>query len=270
MYINEYVHGYADKEAERLSDQAGTLEDLLHHDTSYPPGCMLLEAGCGIGAQTEILVRRSPGALIVSVDISPVSISEAKVRISEKDEGYVEFINGDIFYLPFGNGSFDHIFVCFVLEHLNDPVRALSSLKKLLRPGGSLTVIEGDHGSAFFHPSSPAADRNIGCLVELQSRKGGDALIGRRLYPLLNEAGFSGVTVSPRIVYVDSSRPGLVEGFTKKTFTAMVEGVETEAVELGLITCREWEEGISALYRTTEKDGVFCYTFFRATGFKRS
>lgn len=269
MYIDEYVHGYTGKEAERLSDQAGTLEDLLHHDTCYPAGCMLLEAGCGIGAQTEILVRRCPGANIISVDISSDSIRAAKDRIL-KMEGFVEFLNCDIFGIPFRDESFDHIFVCFVLEHLKNPALALHSLKKLLRKGGSLTVIEGDHGSAFFHPSSSAADRDIKCLVDLQARKGGDALIGRSLYPLMDEAGFSGVTVSPRMVYVDSSRPGLVEGFTKKTFTAMVEGVKADAIESGLITEEEWEEGISALYRTTESDGVFCYTFFRATGYKKA
>ena len=48
----EYVHGYTEREAERLHDQAATLADLLHDDTSYPEGAAVLEAGCGVGAQT--------------------------------------------------------------------------------------------------------------------------------------------------------------------------------------------------------------------------
>ena len=71
-------------------------------------------------------------------------------------------------------------------------------------------------------PRSAAAQRAIQCLVDLQASAGGDALIGRRLYPLLVEAGFANVTVSPRMVYVDASRPQLVDGFTRKTFNAMV------------------------------------------------
>ena len=39
------------------------------------------------------------------------------------------------------------------------------------------------------------------------------------------QAGYRDVRVSPRMVYVDASRPDLVDGFTRKTFTAMVEGV---------------------------------------------
>jgi hypothetical protein len=93
-----------------------------------------------------------------------------------------------------------------------------------LKPEGSITAIEGDHGSAYFYPDSAAARRAIQCLVDLQRRAGGDALIGRRLYPLLVQAGVRDVRVSPRMVYVDASRPFLVDGFIRKTFTAMVEG----------------------------------------------
>ncbi|MDD1730409.1 MAG: SAM-dependent methyltransferase, partial [Methanospirillum sp.] len=64
----------------------------------------------------------------------------------------------------------------------------------------------------------------------------------------------------------DASRPELVEGFTRKTFTAMIEGVKNEAVTSGLITGERFEEGIQGLYRTCQNDGVFCYTFFKAVG----
>ena len=74
---------------------------------------------------------------------------------------------------------------------------------------------------------------------------------------------FRDVRVSPRMVYVDNSRPDLVEGFSKNTFTAMVEGVRDQALSLGLIDQRTWEKGIADLYRATEADGTFCYTFFK-------
>jgi len=135
-----------------------------------------------------------------------------------------------------------------------------------VKPGGTITAIEGDHGSTYFHPQSEYADRAVRCLVELQARARGNALIGRALYPLLTEAGFSDIHVSPRMVYVDASKPGLVEGFTKKTFTAMIEGIREPAVESGLMSEADFDQGISDLYRTAEADGVFCYTFFKASG----
>jgi SAM-dependent methyltransferase len=261
-----YVHGYLPRENERLQDQAGTLVDLLHSDTTYPDGSEVLEAGCGIGAQTITLARRSPQARFTSVDISADSIAEAR-RMSERAGlANVKFRQADIFALPFETASFDHAFVCFVLEHLSRPVEALVILSRLVKPGGTITVIEGDHGSAYFHPDSAAARAAIECQIELQLRAGGDSRIGRRLYPLMVESGLETVRVSPRMVYVDASRPVLVDGFTRKTFTAMIEGVREPAIAAGLIEPERFDAGVRDLHRTTEADGVFCFTFFKGVG----
>jgi protein-L-isoaspartate O-methyltransferase len=268
MKQHKYVHGYSARESERLSDQAQTLTDLLHHDTRYPAGSRVLEAGCGIGAQTVILAKNSPGAQITSLDISGDSLRKAEENARKEGITNVTFRQGDIFCLPFEPASFDHIFVCFVLEHLAEPQRALEQLRPLLKEGGTLTVIEGDHGSVFFHPDNEDARKAVDCLVQLQQSAGGNALIGRQLYPLVAGAGYADVSISPRMVYVDASRPALVEGFTKLTFTAMVEGVADEVTRQGLMSPGAWERGIAALLRTAEPDGVFCYTFFKATARK--
>jgi len=259
-----YVHGYDRRENARLQDQAGTLVELLHADTSYPVGSSVLEAGCGVGAQTLTLARNSPDARITSVDISAASVAEAKRKADAAGLTNVQFRQADIFALPFAPASFDHVFVCFVLEHLARPIEALNALRALLRPGGTITVIEGDHGSATFHPDSAAAHRAIQCQVELQRAAGGNAMIGRELYPLLRKAGFRAVRVLPRMVYVDWSRPELVDGFTRKTFTAMIEGVRASAIAAGIVEPAVFDQGIRDLYRTAEPDGVFCYTFFKA------
>jgi ubiquinone/menaquinone biosynthesis C-methylase UbiE len=263
-----YVHGYNQRENIRLQDQASTLVELLHSDTLYPAGSRVLEAGCGVGAQTITLAKNSPGALITSIDISEASVNEARKKVEEAGFTHVHFEQADIFNLPYEPASFDYIFICFVLEHLPRPVEALQMLKKYLKQGGTITVIEGDHGSAYFYPDSETAHKAIQCQVELQKRGGGNAMIGRELYPLLTQAGFNSVHVSPRMVYVDSSKPQLVDGFTKKTFTAMIEGVREQAVNSGLIGQDVFDKGIHDLYRTAEADGVFCYTFFKAVGNK--
>lgn len=258
-----YVHGYSPREHERLHDQASTLTDLLHHDTHYPAGSQVLEAGCGVGAQTIPLAQNSPGALFTSIDLSPESLEQARRAAEQHHLSNVVFQQADIFDLPFEDNLFDHVFVCFVLEHLPKPVKALGCLKRVLKPGGTITVIEGDHDSAYFHPDSQAAREAIQCLVTLQAQCGGNSLIGRQVFPLLIQTGFVHVRVSPRMVYVDASRPALVEGFTKNTFTAMVEGVREQAITAGLISPQRWEQGIADLYRTTQPDGTFCYTFFK-------
>jgi SAM-dependent methyltransferase len=265
-----YVHGYHQRENRRLEDQAGVLVDLLHSDTRYPPGSAVLEVGCGIGAQTVTLAQRSRGARFTAIDVSADSISEARRRVAAAGLTNVEFRQADIFALPSETESFDHVFVCFVLEHLARPVDALRILKGVLRPQGTITVIEGDHGSTYFHPDSAAARAAVQCLVTLQERAGGNALIGRQVYPLLVEAGFWAVRVSPRTVYADASRPDLVERLITKTFTAMVEGVRETAIAAGLIAPATFDAGTRDLHRSTQPDGVFCYTFFKGVGEKQA
>jgi SAM-dependent methyltransferase len=264
-----YVHGHSDRETERLNYQASKLAGLLHHDTRYPPGSRVLEAACGVGAQTILLARNSPGAEFVSVDISRESLLKAKHRVIDEGIANVTFRQADVYHLPFQPETFDHIFVCFLLEHLPDSLLALKCMREILRPGGTITFIEGDHGSALFYPDSMDAHKAIDCLVQLQREMGGNALIGRELWHLMTDAGFTKVSVSPRIVYADASRPEYVEG-VRNIFIAMVEGVREQAIGRSLVDDETWEKGIRDLYRTTEQDGTFCYTFFKATGNKKS
>lgn len=265
---SQYVHGYNQREALRLEDQAKTLTQMLHWDTSYPDGSYVLEAGCGVGAQTLTLAKNSPQARFLSIDISYESLKQARHTIKTAGINNVRFEQADIFALPYAENEFDHIFVCFVLEHLPAPAKMLKTLKNFLKPGGTITLIEGDHGSAFFHPPSNQAQQAINAQITLQQQAGGNALIGRQLFPLLEHAGFGEIKVSPRFVYADGATPHMAKGFTEKTFTAMIEGIKQRAIEAKILTQEEFDEGIKGLKRTAEQDGVFCYTFFKATAVK--
>ena len=267
--MNKYVHGYSQIEANRLNNQADSLSNLIHHDSIWEEGSIILEAGCGVGAQTKTVALQNPNCKFVSIDISEESIMEAKELINSKGIRNVEFQTADIFDLPFQDEYFDHIFLCFVLEHLPNPEKVLEVLKRKLKLNGTIMLIEGDHGSTYFHPHSEFAKRAIECQVELQKRNGGDANIGRKLYPILENAGFHEISVSPRQVYVDDSNMAWVEGFTRNTFTAMIEGIKEDAVRNKLIDRESMERGISDLFKTAEGGGTFCYTFFKGKGIKK-
>jgi len=265
----DYTHGYSKRESERLGDQAGTLSDLLHRDTVFPPGSLVLEGGCGVGSQTLIMAGNCPETRFVAVDISGPSVRKARDLAVAEGIGNARFQVQDINRLSFRDDSFDHVIICFVLEHMADPVATLVELRRVLKKGGGLTAIEGDHGSTFFFPDSPAAHKAIQCQVRIQEMAGGNANIGRSLHPLFLRAGFADPTVSPRMVYVDDSRPDLVEGFTLRTFTAMVEGIRDRATRQGLITGEDFDRGIRDLRRTAEGGGTFCYTFFKGQAVKQ-
>ncbi|MBI4639917.1 MAG: methyltransferase domain-containing protein [Candidatus Tectomicrobia bacterium] len=266
-----YVHGYSTREGQRLFDQAFSVRDLIHHETWYPSRSWILEAGCGIGAQTVTLATQSPEAKFLSLDISFPSLVQAAALIRQEAISNVSFQQADLYRLPFHDEAFDHIFVCFVFEHLEQPLKALEQLKRVLKVGGTITVFEGDHGSCYFFPETESARRAWECLINVQAHLKGDSLMGRRLFPLLMEAGFQEVKVSPKMVYIDASKPALMESFVEKTIVPMVEGVREQAFALNLIDGASWEQGIHDLNTiAVSPSGTFCYTFFKGIGVKRS
>ncbi len=265
-----YVHGYGEREAQRLMDQAESVSDLIHHDTEFPPDSRILEVACGVGAQTVAMAQRLPACRFVSFDKIPQSVGLAAERVRTAGLQEVHLLTADLFEAPFKPESFDVLFVSYLLEHLPDPLAALISLKTLLRPGGTLLVVEGDHGSCYFHPDTPEAIRAWKCLIEVQAGLGCDSEIGRRLHPLLQSAGFENVRVSPRMVYADKSRPLMQHQFVLQTIVPMVEGIRIEALTKNLMSPIEWEKGVADLRETgLSSKGTFCYTFFKASAKKR-
>ncbi|MBB0231451.1 methyltransferase domain-containing protein [Streptomyces calidiresistens] len=265
---NGYVHGYGAREAERLTTQADVLAPLVHGDREGVGGPItgrVLEAGCGTGAQTGHLLA-VPGARVDAVDLSAPSLARARARHAEATAaGRVRWHRADVTELPFPDASFDHVFGCFVLEHLAEPARALTEWLRVLRPGGGLTVVEGDHGSTLLHPDSAAARAVIAAQARAQERAGGNAFIGRRLAPLLRGAGFREVGVEPRTVCADRARPDLRSGFVLGTFVPVFEAARPAVLAEGRPAADEWERGMADLRRTADGEGTFHYTFFRAT-----
>ena len=124
-----YVHGYTDRETQRLLEQSLILEDLLHEGTSYLEASRVLEVGCGVGAQTRILSRRNPQAHFTALEMSEDSITKARQLVREEEMNNVELVNANLFDMNVDPESFDHVFVCFVLEHIKEPEKALALLK---------------------------------------------------------------------------------------------------------------------------------------------
>jgi len=82
--IKDYIHGYSDEETIRLNDQADSISEILHWDSKWEKDALVLEAGCGVGAQTKIIAQMSPEASFISVDISSTSIEKAKFAIAKE------------------------------------------------------------------------------------------------------------------------------------------------------------------------------------------
>lgn len=131
-----YVHGYHPRENERLQDQAGlpgrpaSFRHCIPKRQQRARGWVRRRRPDGRARATQ------PDARRVSIDISAESLAEARRRTERAGLTNVEFRQADLFALPFHTESFDHVFVCFVLEHQARPAEALAVLEKMLSRAG--------------------------------------------------------------------------------------------------------------------------------------
>jgi SAM-dependent methyltransferase len=260
-----YLHGYSSAEAARLVRQAGLFEALIHDGTSFATGVEVLEAGCGVGAQTIVLARRNPEARFTCIDVSEASLAIAQARITDNAIANVGFRHADLLSLPFDEASFDHVFMNFVLEHCGDPAKALRELHRVLRPGGTITITEPDHGTSYFHPATDATRRVFRGMVGALAAMGGDGEIGHKLFPLLRLAGFQVDSVEPRPLYVDGRFPEQIEAIVGGVVVPALETTRENMITYGGMAAAAVDQGLDE-WRTLGADPgfVFTTTLFRA------
>lgn len=262
---HQYVHGYTARESQRLREQSEILEQILHQDTVFPSGSHVLEAGCGVGAQSQILSKKNPDVKFTAIDISNDSIVQARARNLPN----YKFQPASVFNLPFADDAFDHVFVCFVLEHLDNPGKALLELKRVLKPNGRLMVIEADHGSCFWHPETEASRVVWHALIRVQLQLNHDPNIGRRLHPLITEAGFTVESTRPCWLYADANYPDLLDGMVNKIIVPMVKTARESALDQGMVDPETWNRGIRELEASGDlPNGTFFYTWFKSIAVK--
>ena len=202
-----------------------TLVDLLHSDTAYSPGSAVLEAGCGVGAQTVTLAARSRARDSRRLISRLARLRKPGGGPPPPGSPTWSFSAPTSLILPFAPESFDHVFVCFLLEHLARPIEALTALAAAAQAGWHR---HGDRGRPRIDLLSSRQWRGSArdpVSGRFAARGRWECVDWPAALPADDRGGLDAVRVSPRMVYVDSSRPDLVDGFTWRTFTAMIEGV---------------------------------------------
>src|SRR5919106_318713 len=192
-----YVHGYGTPEQERLLEQAEHWRHRLIRDgTQLEPGTRLLEVGCGVGAVLAVLGQEFPGIRLTGVDIEPKQLAFARGHL-ERSGVEATLVQADAIALPFGDESFDRVWMMWFLEHVADPPAVLREARRVLVAGGAITAIEVDYSTARAEPSTPAIEALFRAMVVGMAASGwSDA--GTRLPGWLRKAGFQGVDEGER------------------------------------------------------------------------
>ncbi len=263
-----YLHGFSAEEQERLYRQARFSEQKIFSTIDFSRQRKLLEVGVGVGAQTEILLRRFPNLYVTGIDRSDRQLAEARKLLENNPaaKGRFELLKMDAGVLEFEMDAFDAAFICWVLEHAPDPARVLSEVRRVLKVGSRLVVNEVMNSSFFLDPYSPNTWKYWMAYNDFQLSRNGDPFVGAKLGNLMLQQGYENIQTEVKTWHLDNRRPAerreIINFWTELLLSAC-----GQLIENGCVT-EEIVDGMKTELHAVAHDpnAVFFFSFMQARG----
>jgi len=217
----------------------------------------LLDFGCGPGTITNDLAEHLlPDGSVVGIDSSEVVIEQARSPAVQKKLANVEFEVNSIYETGYEPASFDAAYAHQVLQHLSEPVAALSEVKRVLKPGGICAVREVDWGVSAIWPNDERLSKFFDVYNRVAERNGGDAFAGRRLKQWFTEAGFGDLVVTTS-TWTFAEESGLEWWGEQWAERILQSDLAKRAVEYGIATESDLQEISQGWLDWVQAEGAF-------------
>jgi SAM-dependent methyltransferase len=185
-----YIHGTEPDEQRRLAVLNRMTNEAFVRFLDIGPGTRVLEVGSGLGILAAEVASAATGVNVVGVEKSAAQIAAAVKAPS------VTYLRGDAHRLDLPDERFDLVYARYLLEHVADPRQVLREMRRVVRRGGRVAACENDISLLRVDPPCPAFEDTWAAFQRLQENLGGNGCIGRCLYRLFREAGFSRIELS--------------------------------------------------------------------------
>ncbi len=262
-----YLHGFSETEQQRLRTQAEFAEHSVYQNINFSGVKKILEVGCGVGAQSEILLRRFPRLHITGIDLNQKQLDAAKSFIGSipSAQGRFECQEMSADNLKFEANSFEGAFLCWILEHVPNPAQVLSEVRRVLRPGSEIVITEVMNSSFFLEPYSPCVWKYWMAFNDYQYDHAGDPFIGAKLGNLLTQVGYHQVKTEVKTWHFDNRQPDqrrqTIQYWTELLLSAADKLIEEKYVDQDIVTKAKEE-----LQRVAnDPNAVFMYSFMQAS-----
>lgn len=251
-FVNELDEPAIERLIARLESRAkdavfARLFDKYAAQLALPPSGRVLEIGCGTGATIRLLARRSDfSGKAFGVDQSLPFIEAARKFARDENVGdRVDFRVGDAHSLEFSPGTFDAVIAHTVISHVTEPVTVLREMARVVRPGGTVVVFDGDYSSlTYAFPDHDFGHRMDTALVSVTFN---NPLVMRELPWLLPELGLKMTTAWSDVV---------AEIGNGSYFKSFAETYAPSVASAGLLPAEAVDAWLAAQQRSME-DGTF-------------
>lgn len=251
-FVNELDDATIERLISRLESRAkdrvfARLFDKYAAQLALPPSAQVLEVGCGTGAMTRFLAQRPDFAgKAIGVDHCRAFIEAARrFAQAENVNDRVEFRVGDAHNLDFSSATFDAVIAHTLISHVTEPTAVLREMARVVRPGGTVVIFDGDYASlTYAFPDHEFGRRMDAALV---SAAFNNPMIMRVLPRLLPELGLS---------LTAARGDAVVEIGTGSYFKSFAETYASSVTKAGLLPAKTVEAWLTG-QRQSMEDGTF-------------
>ena len=261
-----YIHGFSHEEQQRLRHQARAFEFILYRDVDFYKVDKLLEVGCGVGAQTEILLRHFPEVEITAIDLNDRQLNAAKEFHSNNQRVTFQKMNAKS--MNFDDDSFDAAFLCWVLEHIPQPQQVVNELFRVIKKGGKVVISEVMNSTFFLDPYSPHIWKYWMAFNDFQFSQAGDPFVGAKLGNFLSNAGFADIVTTIKSEHRDARSPEL-RSEALVDWRSLMLSAKDELISAGCIN-QELVEKVEDEFDDVMKNpqAIVYYSFMQAQALK--
>jgi ubiquinone/menaquinone biosynthesis C-methylase UbiE len=214
------------------------------------PGWRVLDAGCGPGTITLGLARTVAPGQAIGIDVEDSQFAAAGEK-AQREALDVDFRKASVYELPFENASFDAVFSHALLEHLSDPVAALTEFSRVLKPRGWIGLRAPDMGGLLIDAETDAPAEAFRAYFEKQMQNRADPRVGRKLGRLLRAAGFTveKLTASYEVITeaIAKAGPSLTQPFMARAPSTLASAADDAPVFIALAWCEAIGRTASAI-----------------------
>lgn len=206
----------------------------------FRQGQTVADLGTGYGIMAiELAQAFGLEAIGVDIDSQVLSHAQSLARMIYGDQSPVRFVNADASNLPFASHSLDGITVRFLFQHLKNPETVAHEISRILKANGVIFVEDIDDGLTLEYPPPPDSWQHVvAAFARLQSLRGGDRQIGRKLPSYLHNAGFiiDSVQIQPMAQFMPRNFSGAAAQFERERVAQVLPELYTQQ----LLTPDEW------------------------------
>lgn len=270
MSDTAYLHGFDEVEQARLVSQAAVLDGKIFEKIDFNSPKNMLEIGCGVGAQTELLLKRYPDCHVTGIELNEKQINTAQAYLSNLniDQNQYELHQMDASKMDFEDNTFDSIYICWVLEHVSNPIEILNEAHRVLKPGGIIYITEVQNNHLHIVPESEFVMDYWSKYNKIQQEFNGDPFVGVKIGHYLAQSNFSDIDVYAQLMHWDERKPRQREVMVNYWRDLMLSGFDN-LLNHNKVKSEDREQLIYKMNRIKEvENGIFSYAFMQGKGIK--